>query len=141
MTCIDHGLKGTQLGYGRWWCSITGKKELAHRVVFFQRHSYWPEVVMHTCDNPRCINPDHLVAGDRGANNRDRAAKGRSAKVRLDLRKLNDEQAEEIRRRFALRTSRDKVNGVCALAKEFGVDTNVIYNIAHGRSHFHKDTQ
>jgi hypothetical protein len=140
MTCIDHGLKGNYQGYAERWCRETGKKEKAHRLAFFRANGCWPKVVMHTCDNPRCVNPEHLVAGDWGANNRDRADKGRSAKIRLDLRKLNDQQADEIRRRFALRTNRDKVNGVSALAREFGVDTNVIYNIAYGRSHFHKDT-
>lgn len=32
----------------------------------------------HTCDNPSCINPDHIFIGTKGDNNRDRAKKGRS---------------------------------------------------------------
>jgi HNH endonuclease len=34
-------------------------------------------VIMHTCDNPRCINPKHLVLGTQAENIRDMMAKGR----------------------------------------------------------------
>ena len=35
-------------------------------------------VVMHTCDTPRCVNPAHLRVGTQAENNQDRASKGRS---------------------------------------------------------------
>ena len=136
--CIDHGLKGNAQGYGRYWAPDLGKKELAHRNVFRMHHDYLPQVVMHTCDNPRCVNINHLTAGDWATNNKDRAAKGRSAPIRLDLRKLNDAQAADIRRRWSLKVGKiDRVNGVSALAKDFGVDSNTIYNIVKGKSHFY----
>lgn len=98
-------------------------------------HGYYPPVVMHRCDNPRCIEVTHLEAGDWDSNNKDRAAKGRSAKLRMDRRTLTDDQVREIRSRYPGRGVRDNVNGVTALAREFGVDSNVIYQITDGRTY------
>jgi hypothetical protein len=132
--CIDHGYKGKSGGYAHVR-DATGKRSMLHRQVFEQRHGYLPTVVMHTCDNTRCIEPTHLAAGDWGANNKDRANKGRSAQNVHSRRRLTAEQVAEIRQRFAKRTKFDLVNGVVALAREFRVDTGVIYQIASGRTY------
>lgn len=129
--CKDHGLKGGKQGYARWW--FQGKKQLAHRVAFFKASGFWPPVVMHTCDNPRCVEPEHLVAGTWALNNADRAAKGRSTKRLVAKRKLTSEQAEIIRSRYS--PVRCRINGVSALAREFNVDCNVIYQIVQGRTY------
>jgi hypothetical protein len=126
--CKDHGLKGNKQGYARKWHE--GKKKLYHRVVFFLANGFWPEVVMHSCDNSRCIEETHLLAGTWDSNNKDRAAKGRSAKTRTDLRKLTTEDAKVIRSRYS--PKRCRVNGVSALAREYGVDTKAIYQIVKG---------
>lgn len=39
------------------------------------------EVVMHRCDTPGCVNPDHLDAGTPIDNNNDKIAKGRGARL------------------------------------------------------------
>ena len=59
-------------------------------------------VMMHTCDNPPCVNVDHLPVGTNGMNNTDRAAKGRSA-VGADNpnSKLTAEDVRVIRQRLA----------------------------------------
>lgn len=129
--CLDHGRAGNHDGYHR--VRYMGKSTLLHRKVFHQIHGYLPEVVMHICDNPRCVEPTHLVAGTRDSNNKDRAAKGRSAKHRPDKRTLTREQVLEIRARYS--PKRCKYNGVSALAREFGVDTNTIYQIIRGHTY------
>lgn len=55
-----------------------GKKEKASRVSFFIKNKYLPPVVRHTCDNPICTNPDHLIAGTQLDNMNDRRVRGRA---------------------------------------------------------------
>lgn len=129
--CIDHGRAGGPQGYAHTReGAAPGQKVLMHRKAFFDATGYLPSVVMHTCDNPRCINPEHLVAGDWGSNNKDRAAKGRSAKVRVDLRKLDYIKATTIRSQLAAGVP------ITALAKEYNVDYKSITNIRDNKTYF-----
>ena len=51
-------------GYGR--IRVNGQRFRAHRLAFFfgnGRHPADDLLVLHSCDNPRCINPDHLREG------------------------------------------------------------------------------
>lgn len=62
-------------GYGK----VNGGK-LAHRVSYqLAKGDPGEACVLHRCDNPPCIEPDHLFLGTRGDINRDTAAKGRHA--------------------------------------------------------------
>ncbi len=65
-------------GYGR--ACIDGRFVLAHRVAWVLRHRREPGsmLVCHTCDNPRCVNPDHLWLGTNDDNQRDKRAKRRN---------------------------------------------------------------
>lgn len=69
-------------GYGRFLLNgRNGGYVMAHRYAWEQANGPIPDglFVLHRCDNPRCVNPWHLFLGTKGDNNRDRAAKGRSA--------------------------------------------------------------
>lgn len=68
-------------GYGhvRWTNPLTDKNEIigAHRVSFFLANGCLPEVARHTCDNPPCVRPSHLLDGTHADNMRDRHERGR----------------------------------------------------------------
>lgn len=57
--------------------------------------------VCHHCDNPSCVNPNHLFLGDAKANATDRQAKGRNVNLIGEAHgsaKITNEQAKEIKR-------------------------------------------
>ena len=70
----------TEKGYGIVWHPAIRNKMRAHRLVWMQNHGEIPEgmFVIHSCDNPSCINIDHLSVGTHADNMRDMAAKGRA---------------------------------------------------------------
>jgi hypothetical protein len=88
--------------------------------------------VLHRCDTPPCVNPDHLFLGNRSDNMRDAAAKGRL-----------DQQLNPLRRRAArspftpddVRSVRSRYAGggitMEQLGSEFGVTKHAIWRIVH----------
>lgn len=89
-------------GYGRF--PITHNKEMrAHRFAYELFKDKIPSskvFVCHECDNPACVNPEHLWLGDALSNNSDARRKGRSVNVKGEengLSKLTWKQVREIR--------------------------------------------
>lgn len=78
-----------RLGYGRFvlWHDGGRTRILAHRLSL-KLHGIPlgdDQVVMHACDNPPCVNPEHLSAGTQGDNVRDAVTKGRADLSGLEL--------------------------------------------------------
>jgi hypothetical protein len=116
-------------GYGQF--RFEGKLHMAHRFIFQREIGELPPVVMHTCDNPSCVNPKHLVAGTVQSNNSDRDNKGRFHKLTGEqngMSKLTSGQVASIRIEYAtINTSYRK------LAKKYLVDHSLIGYIINNK--------
>ena len=91
--CIEHTQQGDKDGYGH--THYQGKRASLHRLAHYKATGTWPEVVRHTCDNPRCINPEHLLGGSASDNVQDMLSRGRGNKAAGEDSgrcKLSDEQ-------------------------------------------------
>ena len=79
----------TKSGYGRF--QVHPKTLRAHRVAYFLIKGPIPEsfLVCHTCDNRRCVNPEHLWIGSSKENTADMVQKGRLIKIRTKKSKAS----------------------------------------------------
>ncbi len=90
----------TNDGYGRF--SLNKKAVFAHRASYFIHKGKIinGKNVLHKCDNPYCVNPDHLFLGTRSENMQDMILKGRqylNLKGKCPAAKLSDDNVREIR--------------------------------------------
>jgi transcriptional regulator with PAS, ATPase and Fis domain len=116
-------------GYGK--ISVGGVQSfLAHRLSYAIRHgaeSISGLDVLHKCDNPRCVNPDHLMAGTHTDNMRDCIQKGRGNRQKGEdahKSKLREFEVLEIRESYSS-------GGVSIkrLADEYGVHKSTVFEI------------
>ena len=112
-------------GYGLM--GINGKTERVHRVFYELHKGKIPEglCVLHSCDNRKCCNPEHLSVGTHQDNTDDMMAKGRRGKCSA---KLTIEKVREIREKF-IETKTFK-----ELAIEYGVCKSTICKIIGNRT-------
>lgn len=114
-------------GYGIM--KISGKQCRAHRVSWGLHRGDIPDgqYVLHRCDTPACVNPDHLFLGTVADNNADMTTKGRQARqpgeangrAKLTLAQVSD----IVKDRRLLRE----------IAKDYGVHSTTISMIRLGK--------
>jgi hypothetical protein len=78
---------------------------LAHRLSYLLAHGIVPDGlnICHTCDNPVCVNPDHLFAGTQLDNVRDMINKSRQVNLKGSshgMAKLTEAQVSAIRAEY-----------------------------------------
>lgn len=117
-------------GYGRTRNS-GGPSRRVHRIAWELAHGTIPDglIVRHRCDNPPCINVDHLELGTTADNNRDRHIRGRDVRGhRQHSSKLTPDDVRVIRARL-------HTGETCTpIARDYGVRPWTIQGIRDGRT-------
>jgi len=138
--CVDHGRKGFGLGYATAW--LNGSTTTLHRKVYFEATGELPEVVRHSCDNPRCINRAHLVGGTQVDNMADMRERGRSG----DRRNFGEQNGRTIISAADVARIRDEYvpysrdSGTVALARKYGCGTSQIHRIVRKKQRTSQST-
>jgi len=127
-------------GYG-YFKSIAGRKglgrgDIAHRLSHKLFIGPIPDGldVLHSCDTPACVNPNHLRAGTRKENMADCIKRGRfklpapRPGTLNDLAKLTDADVVDIR---------NSAQSLKDLSKKYGIDRTNIHQIITGKTWTH----
>jgi hypothetical protein len=119
-------------GYGRF--EMHRFDEYAHRASWILHRGAITDglYVLHKCDIPSCVNPDHLFLGTQQDNLDDCRMKGRTRRgAQVWNAKLDDDKVRAIRKLLSLGVSQQ------AIADKFGVHQIKISHIARGISWRH----
>jgi hypothetical protein len=136
--CWDWQATKFPSGYGVFYLKHKGQLiNRAHRASYILHCGDIPKskFICHTCDNPSCVNPEHLWAGTAKENKLDCILKGRAKYAKgskLKTAKLNERQVDFIKMILQL--------NVCTqeqLANVFNVSRGAISYISRGRNWKH----
>lgn len=122
-------------GYGK--CHLGSKTWIAHRLSYTIFKGVIPDgmMILHKCDNPRCVNPDHLSAGSNADNTRDKMQRRRHQihtnpdcirGANNGATKLTTEDVREVRRMREAGVSLSKIGA------RFGVRMHTIQKLLKG---------
>lgn len=120
-------------GYGK--IDYEGKQARATRAAYMHFIGPIPDghFVLHKCDTPLCVRPDHLFTGTQKQNIADMFGKGRQHDRRGEKAshaKLTDSDVRAIK-------ALNGVKGCVAVAREFNISHSVISNIWSGKRWSH----
>jgi hypothetical protein len=130
-------------GYGQFEFSIPSRRTIrAHRASWTIHFGEVPPgmCVLHRCDNPACVRPDHLFIGTDADNMKDKIEKGRQVKgVMHYCAKFTEKQVRSIRAEHVpgLPPGKMRVGSMRYLAKKYGVGFTAIQAIIKGRTWKH----
>lgn len=125
-----------ETGYGRCQAAFAPQIFFAHRLSWFLRHGSLDLSlrVLHTCDTPPCVNPDHLWLGTQTDNIADMVSKGRQRRgpnvwgEDHPHAKLSEQDV------IRMRKLRDSTGlAFNKIAKKFGVTTMTAWRACNGQ--------
>ena len=116
-------------GYAR--AGLKGFSKRASRMVYTFLKGDIPEglLMCHTCDNPKCVNPDHLFLGTTKDNLSDMVNKGRSLKGETNYNAILTEKI--------VQKIRSSSRSVEYLSKRFKVSVSTIKDVLKRRTWKH----
>jgi hypothetical protein len=124
--CWEWQASTNRHGYG--WFFVDGEPKLAHRVIADAKGMDTDgELVLHHCDNPSCVNPNHLYIGTQADNMRDRAERSDYSGQHGEehgMAKLTEDEVKEIRERY----NSENITQV-ELGEEYGIGQTQVSNI------------
>jgi len=139
-----------KLGYGLFRVPKRSSMMLAHRFAWQQVNGPIPDgmCVMHiVCDNPSCVNPQHLAIGTVAQNNADMVQKGRQQRGDRHYARTHPEKLVALRgeKHGSAKLTDAQVSNIrqlaetgayskCELGRMFGVSDVQIANIVNGKS-------
>ena len=134
LTCINFEGGKDKNGYG--WQRGYGERK-AHRVAYVKANGPVPEGlwVLHKCNNPSCINPEHLYAGTPKQNGEDRVAAGNSRNpTNTDVRGEKNPNAKLTQKDVEYIRSVYKWGMGPELGRQFGIHPIMINRIVRGEA-------
>ena len=127
-----------RFGYGRF--SLDGRMVYAHRIIWEYVNGSIPNglFVLHKCDVPACVNPEHLFLGTQSDNLKDAYQKGHLRHLsgfrgeKQGQSKLTDEIVKSIREEY-----QNPKTSQYQLAKRYGVCQTTIWRVVKRKSWAH----
>jgi len=125
-------------GYGAF--KVNGKVESAHRVAYVIENGEQPEnLVLHECDNRKCVNPNHLYSGTYSDNLQDRIERTDWQPIdnvpkgeEQHDSKLTESDVKEIKKRYEHKNQTQK-----EIAQDFPVCRQHISDVVNGKRWAH----
>jgi hypothetical protein len=135
-------------GYHRFAFKIEGSNKYIHRgahrvMLMINGHKIPPGyVVCHKCDNPSCVNPEHLFIGTPADNNLDKLLKGRAVAPKGERQanaSITDDIARKIKAEAVVgwRVGYNNGSNILEVALKYGVKRELVRRIARGELYKH----
>lgn len=146
--CWDFQSVKDRDGYHRYAVKLEGSNKYLHRgahriMMWLNGHTIPPGyVVCHKCDNPSCVNPEHLFIGTPADNNLDKLLKGRARAPKGERQahaSITDDIARKIKAeaRVGWRVGYNNGSNLKEVAAKYDVKVELVRRIARGELYKH----